>query len=250
MTDLTSFGPGMRVAVAGASGGIGGALTRALATDPAVARVLALSRSGKVFDHAKVESLRLDAAEEGSVALAAGAARERVGQLDLVLVAVGLLQDEARGIRPERTWRAIDPAAMLEVLRTNTVGPALIAKHFLPLLARERKSVLALVSARVGSIQDNRLGGWHSYRASKAALNMLIRCFAIELARRNPGALCVGLHPGTVDTPLSAPFQANVAESRLFAPETAAAHLLAVLDRLGAADSGKVFAWDGQPIPA
>lgn len=128
--------------------------------------------------------------------------------------------------------------------------PALVAKHFLPLLARDRKSVFAALSARVGSISDNQLGGWHAYRASKAALNMLLRTFAIELARRNPRAVCVGLHPGTVDTGLSAPFQANVPEGKLFTPDFAAARLLEVVDRLKPDDSGHVFAWDGQLIPA
>jgi NAD(P)-dependent dehydrogenase (short-subunit alcohol dehydrogenase family) len=105
------------------------------------------------------------------------------------------------------------------------------------------------LSARVGSISDNHLGGWHAYRASKAALNMLLRTFAIELARRNLRAVCVGLHPGTVDTGLSAPFQTNVPEGKLFTPDFAAARLLEVVDRLKPDDSGKVFAWDGQTIP-
>ncbi|MDX1540365.1 MAG: SDR family NAD(P)-dependent oxidoreductase [Geminicoccaceae bacterium] len=250
MPSLNSFEPGLRAVVVGASGGIGRALTLALAADPAVDRVLALSRQAVGLDQAAVQSAGLDAADEASVERAAKVTRDRLGDIDLVLVAIGVLQDEARGIRPERTWRAIEPEPMLEVFQTNTVGPALIAKHFLPLLARDRKSVLAALSARVGSIADNRLGGWHSYRASKAALNMLIRCFAIELARRNPSALCVGLHPGTVDTALSAPFQANVTAGRLFEPATAAGHLLGVIDRLEPGDSGGVFAWDGERIPA
>jgi NAD(P)-dependent dehydrogenase (short-subunit alcohol dehydrogenase family) len=135
------------------------------------------------------------------------------------------------------------------IASTPSVRP-LVAKHFLPLLARDRKSVFAALSARVGNISDNRLGGWHAYRASKAALNMLLRTLSIELARANPRAMYVGLHPGTVDTTLSAPFQATVPEGKLFTPEFAAARLLEVLDRLEPVDSGNVIAWDGQQIPA
>ena len=132
----------------------------------------------------------------------------------------------------------------------NAIGPALAAKHFLPLLAEDRKSVFAALSARVGSISDNSLGGWHAYRASKAALNMILRNLAIELARRHDKAICVGLHPGTVDTGLSSPFQGSVPPGRLFSPAEAAGHLLKVVDGLSPADSGGHFAWDGRRIPS
>ena len=168
--------------------------------------------------------------------------------LDLVIVATGILHD-GPDLRPEKTWRSLDASALERVYRINTIGPALIAKHLLPSLAPDRKSVFAALSARVGSISDNRLGGWHAYRASKAALNMLIKTFAIELARRNPKALCVGLHPGTVDTKLSRPFQSNVPKPKLFDVDFVASRLLSVLDRLTPEDSGKLFAWDGQRIP-
>ena len=140
-----------------------------------------------------------------------------------MLIASGVLHDAAAGIAPEKSWRALDAAAMARVFAVNTIGPSLIAKHFLPLLARDRRVIFAALSARVGSISDNRAGGWHAYRASKAALNMMIKGLAIELARRNPAALCVGLHPGTVDSPLSAPFQRNVPAAELFTPARAAA---------------------------
>ncbi len=130
----------------------------------------------------------------------------------------------------------------------NTIGPALIAKHVLPLLPRDRRAVFAVLSARVGSISDNRLGGWYSYRASKAALNQIIRCLAIELAPKRPQAICVGLHPGTVDTALSKPFQGNVADTRLFTTDQSAAHLLNVIAALTPAQSGRVFDWAGQEI--
>ena len=156
---------------------------------------------------------------------------------------------DGEALRPEKTWRALEGVALERVYQVNAIGPALVAKHFLPLLARDRKSVFAALSARVGSISNNQLGGWHAYRASMAALNMLLRTFAIEPAWRNPRAACVGLHPGTVDSRLSAPFQANVPEGKLFTPGFAASRLLDVLDRVTPEDSGKVFAWDGEIIP-
>jgi NAD(P)-dependent dehydrogenase (short-subunit alcohol dehydrogenase family) len=159
-----------------------------------------------------------------------------------------MLHDRARSIMPEKSFRAIDGAAMTQVLAVNTIGPALIAKHFLPLLPRARRAVFAALSARVGSIGDNRQGGWHAYRASKAALNMLIANFGIELARTHADAVVAALHPGTVDTGLSLPFQRGVAPDRLFTGAVSAAHLLAVIDRLTPADSGGLFAWDGTRV--
>ena len=130
----------------------------------------------------------------------------------------------------------------------NSIGPALVAKHFLPLLPDEGRAGFAALAARVGSIGDNRLGGWYSYRASKAALVMLMRTYSVELARKKPDAFCVTLHPGTVDTQLSEPFQRNVPEGKLFTPEFSASSLLDVLDGIGPEQSGRQFAWDGEEI--
>ena len=138
---------------------------------------------------------------------------------------------------------------MARSFAVNAIGPALVAKHVLPLFPRDRRAVFAALSARVGSISDNRLGGWYSYRASKAALNQLIRTLSIELAARRPLAVCVGLHPGTVATPLSRPFQANVAADRLFTPDEAAHRLLAVIRRLNVADTGKILDHAGLEVP-
>lgn len=243
---MLSFGDGLRVAVFGASGGIGGALVRQLSENPGVADIFAFARSKPAPAGAapRVTLEQIDIEREESIAAAA----EVVGPLDLVLVATGVLHDPG-GLQPEKSWRALDPEALLRAYRINAVGPALIAKHFLPHLHRDRRTAFAALSARVGSIGDNQLGGWHAYRASKAALNMLIKTLAVELARSRPRALCVGLHPGTVDTALSQPFQRGVPAERLFAPDVAASHLLAVLDRLEPADSGHLFAWDGARIP-
>lgn len=238
----------MDVVVVGASGGIGQALTRRLLATPAVARVVACSRRRPELTDPRARWCRIDVTDEASVAEAARSVERGSAGLSLVLVATGILHD-GEALRPERTWRSLERPALERAYLVNAVGPALVAKHFLPLLARGRKSAFAALSARVGSITDNRLGGWHAYRASKAALNMLLRTLAIELARRNPQALCVGLHPGTVATPLSAPFRAGVPAGRLLTPDLAASRLLEVLDALSPADSGRVLAWDGRPVP-
>jgi NAD(P)-dependent dehydrogenase (short-subunit alcohol dehydrogenase family) len=194
----------------------------------------------------KVRPFRFDMADEGSIASAARGMAESAP--DLIVVATGVLAF-AGGGAPEKSLGAIDAGRMAAMFALNTIGPALIAKHMLPLLPRERRAVFAALSARVGSISDNRLGGWHSYRASKAALNMLVRDFAIELRRTHPQAVAVSVHPGTVDTPLSRPFQRNLAPGQLTSKAQAAAHVLAVLDGLTPTDSGGFFAWDGQRIP-
>lgn len=224
--------------VIGASGGIGRALADALQASGRHDRVHRLGRSFGGAAH-------IDLEDEASIA----AATERVRSgppLALVLVATGVLHS---GEEPERTYKAMTAEHLLRDYRINTIGPALVMKHFAPLMPRDRRAVFAAMSARVGSIGDNRLGGWHSYRASKAALNMLLRNLAVELGRSHPQAVVAGLHPGTVDTSLSRPFQKGVAEGKLFTPAWSAERLLAVLDGLTPADSGGVFAWDGVRIP-
>ncbi len=222
----------------GASGGVGGALAARLADQGY--EVAALTR--KPLPDWPGPQARFDLEDEASLAAAAAALKDGA-PIRRVIVATGLLH--AEGVAPERSNAALGAAQLLRLYAINAVGPALIAKHFLPLLPRTEPSVFAALSARVGSIGDNRLGGWHSYRASKAALNMLIRTMAIELKRTRPQAILVGLHPGTVDTDLSKPFQRGVPEGRLFTPDESAERLLAVMDGLGAEDSGGVFAWDG-----
>jgi NAD(P)-dependent dehydrogenase (short-subunit alcohol dehydrogenase family) len=169
------------------------------------------------------------------------------GTLDLVLIATGILRPTQHQA-PEKSWRALDATNMAMLYAVNTIGPALIAKHFLPLLSTTTPSIFAALSARVGSIADNNLGGWHSYRASKAGLNMLIRTLAHELALRNPHAIAVALHPGTVATELSAPFVRNVAAEKLFNPAQSAGHLLRVIVHLQHQDNGAFLAWDGSRI--
>ncbi|MGB5163719.1 MAG: SDR family NAD(P)-dependent oxidoreductase [Woeseiaceae bacterium] len=246
MSLLPSLTPGSNVAVIGASGGIGRAFTELLGADSAVAKVHAFARSPVSFDSGVVASSVLDFADEASVRQAAETATQD-GPLDLVIVATGILHRDP-DIRPEKTMRELDSAALAEVFAVNTIGPALVAKHFLPTLRRGAKTVFAALSARVGSITDNRLGGWASYRMSKAALNMMLRTMAIEQARLRPDSILVALHPGTVDTGLSAPFQTRVPDGKLFTPHYSASRLLEVLDQLQAADSGGFFAYDGSRI--
>lgn len=248
MTQIPSPQPPAGIAVVvGASGGLGAGLVEQLAQDARFARVFALSRATVADDDPRVLRSRIDVTDEASIAAAAEQARA-LGEVRLVIVASGVLHGD--GVRPEKHWGELDGATLARVFAINSIGPALVGKHFLPLLPRQGRSVFAAISARVGSIEDNRLGGWYAYRASKAALNMLLRNFAIELARRAPEAVCIGLHPGTVDTALSKPFQGNVAPGKLFTPSDSAAHLLRVIDQVGAVDSGRVFAWSGSRVPA
>lgn len=216
----------MKTVIIGASGGIGGALAEALREEDAA--VQCFSRP------------ELDITDEASIAQAAA----RAGSPELVVVATGLLHDGARD--PEKALRDLDAEWLARQYAVNAIGPALVAKHFLPIMPLAGRSVLAILSARVGSISDNRLGGWYGYRASKAALNQLVRTLAIEDKRRNERGIVVALHPGTVDTKLSKPFQQSGRD--LFAPGRAAVQLLDVIDGLKPHDSGKLFAWDGTEI--
>jgi len=244
---LRSLDDKPNIAIVGASGGIGRALVERLADSGRISRVHALSRTPIELNSGRIVRHSIDILDEESVRQAAAAASDR-GPLDLVIVAAGILHDSS-GLWPEKNLQDLDAQKLTRVFAVNAIGPALVAKHFLPRLRRGCKTVFAALTARVGSIADNRLGGWASYRASKAALNMLLRTIAIEHSRRYPLSVVAGLHPGTVATPLSQPFSANVPEGRLFTPDQAARRLLAVIDALGPGDSGRVYGWDGQPIP-
>ena len=230
--------------VVGASGGVGRALVAALAAGGDYDTVFALSRTPAPQPDG-VRALAIDVTDEESVAAAARDLGE-AGPVGLVVVASGILHGP--GIAPEKAIRALDPAAMARVFAVNTLGPALVAKHLVPLMPRRGRSVFAALSARVGSIGDNRLGGWYAYRASKAALNQVLRTLAVETARTHPDLIVAGLHPGTVQTALSQPFRPEPGPG-LFTPEESAAHHLRVIGGLTREESGRVFAWDGQPIP-
>ena len=224
------------IVILGAAGAIGSAFTNLLSQKYPNASLFAFSRNGEY---------NIDYSSEDSIAEAAElAAKEK--SLDLVIVANGILHEET--LIPEKSLRDLSAEKFHRVFEVNTITPALIAKYFLPKLNKEKLSVFSALSARVGSISDNQLGGWYAYRASKAALNMIIKNAAIEVGRRNKHAIIVGLHPGTVDSDLSKPFQGNVADGQLFTPEYSAEKLLAVLENLSVEQTGKCFAWDGKEI--
>ncbi len=238
--EFSSLSAGGAAIVIGASGGIGRAMSGHLGASAHFAEVIGLSRSGHSdFDLTDEESIA------GAAADAAATAAALPAGIRLVIDATGLLHEE--GVDPEKSWRQVEPSAMARVFAVNAIGPALLMKHFLPLLPKHGKAVFATLSAKVGSIGENNLGGWYSYRASKAALNQLVRTAAIELRRSHADAVCVALHPGTVDTRLSAPF--SKAGLTVRTPEIAASDLLGVIDRLTAAHSGGFFDYRGKPLP-
>ncbi|MDA5639607.1 MULTISPECIES: SDR family NAD(P)-dependent oxidoreductase [Agrobacterium] len=230
---LQSLADGYRAIVIGASGGIGGAVMSLLEADARCAYALPLSRSKD----------DLDITDEKSVAAAASRLGDQRGTFDLIFNTTGALTID--GVGPEKSIKAIDPLQMAKQFAVNAIGPALLLKHFAPLLKREEKCVFASLSARVGSIGDNRLGGWISYRASKAAQNQIIRTAAIEIMRTNSQAIVVALHPGTVATDLSQPFSKG---RDRFEPEESAARLLNTIDALTAGQTGQFFAYDGARI--
>lgn len=228
--------------VIGASGGLGAGLAGALA---AVApqgdeQVLCLGRRSHPA---------LDLLDAASITQAAqwvlGQSEAKGRSVRLVIDATGWLHGQ--GWSPEKTWRQLDAAHMAHAFAVNAIGPALLMKHFLPLMPRQGRAVFATLSAKVGSIGDNQLGGWYSYRAAKAALNQLVRTSAIELARTHPQAVCVALHPGTVDTPLSAPFARAGLTVR--PPAEAAERLLGVLAGLTPVRSGRLVDHTGEDLP-
>ena len=221
----------------GATGGIGSAIVNQLRARPMFAEVVSFSRSS---------SPPVDLSDEASIARAAEAVRADGRAVRIVFDATGVLHD-GEGLQPEKTHGQIDPETMARAFAVNAIGPALLMKHFLPLLPREGKSVFATLSAKVGSIGDNHIGGWYSYRASKAALNQLVRTASVELARRQPQAICLALHPGTVATSLSEPFAKRGLQVRT--PAEAAAGLVDVIERAGPNDNGTFRHADGSTLP-
>ena len=235
-----------RAAVVGASGGIGRALVEALR--PRTQRLFAISRNPSGEEGDGVRRLKADATRDDDLERIAGVIRDEADELDLVVTTIGVLHDESRGLAPEKSLSEVQVDRIARVVEINALAPLLVAKHLGPLLVHRQRSVLAALSARVGSIGDNRMGGWYGYRLSKAALNQAYRTVAVEFGRRRSGPIVVTLHPGTVDTPLSEPFQGNVPSERLFTRDRAAGQLLDVIDGLTDEDSGQFFAWDGQRI--
>ena len=230
-----SFDP-KNIVVLGAGGALGSAFVKVLSAKYKNSSLFAFSRNSQ--NHINYSC-------EDSLSEAAALASKKK-PLDLVIVANGMLHEPE--IMPEKSLGDLSAEKFKRIFEVNTITPALIAKHFLPKLNREQSSIFTALSARVGSISDNRLGGWYAYRASKVALNMVIKNLSIEVGRRNKKAIIVGLHPGTVDSNLSKPFQSNVADGKLFSPEYSATKLLTVIDNLTPEQTGKCFAWDSEEI--
>lgn len=235
---LTSF-PNQSCAVIFGDGGIGQAFLAALGEAAAFSQVVCYSRR---------TSPLLDLTSEASVALCATDLADKLstGQFcRLFINACGFLHDQS--FTPERSLRHLDAAHMEKSFAINAIGPALLFKHFAPLMPRSGKSVFVHLSAKVGSIGDNHLGGWHSYRASKAALNQIVRTTAVELKRSHPDAICLALHPGTVETRLSAPFQKTGLVVR--PPGVAVGQMLSVIDQVLPAQSGSFLDYEGRVLP-
>lgn len=245
--------PAPRIVLAGASGGIGYALLEALLTRFPLAQVEALARRPErrpellaraEASGGRVRLHRFDLLDDEGLARL-GAQLAEAGPVHLLLYATGALHGE--GLRPEKSLAQLEAESLARAFAINAAGPLLLTRALLPALRGSHPAVVAALSAKVGSIGDNRLGGWYAYRASKAALNQLFRTLAIELRRLNPNAAVLLLHPGTVDTPLSAPFPGGM-QPRL-SPAEAAARLLALIERAGAEDGGRFLAHDGSEIP-
>lgn len=234
----------MKALIIGGSGGIGGALVAALCERPQTSEVIATyHRTAPVLAHRKLTWQRLDLGQEAQIA-ALGAGLDR---LDLLVNAAGMLHQARR--LPEKSIARLEPEFFMDNVAINTLPTLLLAKHTRGALAKSLKPVFATISARVGSIEDNQLGGWYSYRCSKAALNMALKTLSIEWSRTLPQGTVAALHPGTNATELSAPFQKGVPEDKLFSPQRGAQQLLAVIDKLGPAETGRFWSWDGSELP-
>ncbi|NTJ43662.1 SDR family NAD(P)-dependent oxidoreductase [Agrobacterium larrymoorei] len=227
---MTSLPIGYRALVIGASGGIGSSVADMIGQDP---RCGSLQRLSRLADG-------LDVTDEQSVS---DAAHKIEGDLHLIFCATGALTID--GVGPEKSLKQISPEAMMKQFALNAVGTALLLKHFSSKLCRRERSLLAVLSARVGSIGDNRLGGWMSYRASKAALNQIVRTASVEIARTHPASVVVSLHPGTVATPLTQDYASGRERMQ---PVESTRRMLSVLNALEAAQTGHFFAYDGTPI--
>jgi NAD(P)-dependent dehydrogenase (short-subunit alcohol dehydrogenase family) len=256
-TCLTNFPDGFHALIQGASRGVGLQMVRQLLEHEQVGKVFATSRHPEKSDQLRhlrqshrqqLHLIPLDVTRESSVRRAASDLQDLVDDLDLLFNVAGLLHDDTTGMMPEKSLSDLEPDHLRRSFDVNAIGPLLVAKHFYPLLQHDRRAIFANMSARVGSIGDNYKGGWYGYRASKAAQNQFTRTLAIEFGRRAPNAVCVALHPGTVDTDLSAPFQSHVPDDQLQSPAESVSHLFEVIDDLDQDDSGEFFDWAGEPI--
>ncbi len=241
--------------VVGASQGIGLEFVRQLLQTPRIVHLFATYRQAKTAAdllaladlHPNLHCIPMDITDEAQIASAIASISAIAPKLHLAINCVGLLHNETQ--QPEKAIRQLDADKLINYFKVNSIGPALLAKHLLAPLKHSEASLFATISAKIGSIGDNRLGGWYGYRASKAALNMFLKTAAIEYARRSPNTTIVMLHPGTTDTQLSKPFQQGVPPEKLFSTERTVSQLLDVLSDITPEDSGEFFSWDGSRLP-
>ncbi|MCM1982655.1 SDR family NAD(P)-dependent oxidoreductase [Lyngbya confervoides] len=246
----------MNVLIVGGTSGIGLGFVHHCLSHPQVKTLYATYRhldtaqdllQLQAIHPARLQVLPLDVLEESSLGQALGTIQAQTPHLHLILYCVGILHGPH--LSPEKSLQQVNAQALQAYFQINSIGGILLAKYALPLLRHRDRSILGFISARVGSIEDNHLGGWYGYRASKAALNMFVRSAAIEYGRKSPQTIVVSLHPGTTDTKLSQPFQRNVPPEKLFSVDRTVRQLWQVLERLDGTHSGQFFAWDGSPIP-
>ena len=228
----------LNIAIFGSSGAIGKALSIEFSKNNNINKIFAYSRNGDQLDNQSIFSKKVNYLKENNLAEVAQSLKCK---LDIIIVAIGALE------QPEKSIRDLSSDKFIDMFTANTIPTALIAKYFLPKLYRDRVTKFTSISARVGSIEDNQLGGWYSYRASKSALNMILKGLSIEQKRLNSDSIIFGLHPGTVDSKLSKPFQKK--DKEYFTPEFSAKKLVNVIDTKTIADNGKIFDWDNKIIP-
>ena len=232
------------IAIIGSSGAIGNAFVEHYIKHSSVENIFTFSRNANDHVSEKVSSFKIDVESQDSIEKAAGQVKEHI--IDRIIIASGILHTESFG--PEKSIKDLNYETFAKVYSINTIGPALIGRYFIPLMNKNEKSVIAFLSARVGSISDNSLGGWYSYRSSKTALNQIVKNFSIELKRINKNAIALALQPGTVESKFSEPFKKNVSKGKLFTPDYSVELLSQVIEGSSANESGSLLSYDGKII--
>lgn len=234
--------------VIGGNGGIGQALVKKLSQLDNINSVYCCSRKKPIELPSKASWVHFDITNETLIIKASEVIEKLSQNVRLIIIASGILSDKFLNM-PEKSLKDINSDYFFEIFKINTLGPILTAKHFTSLFEKQGKTIMCILSARVGSIEDNNLGGWYSYRSSKSAVNMMTKTLSIEMRRKNKDSITAVIHPGTVDTELSKPFQSSVPKNRLFTTHQAANSILSVIGRWDNDSNGGFFAWDGQTIP-
>ncbi len=232
------------IAIIGSSGAIGNAFVEHYIKDSSVENIFTFSRNATDHVSEKVTSFEIDLESQDSIEKAAGQVKDHI--IDRIIIASGILHTESFG--PEKSIKDLNYETFAKVYSINTIGPALIGRYFIPLMNKNEKSVIAFLSARVGSISDNSLGGWYSYRSSKTALNQIVKNFSIELKRTNKNAIALALQPGTVESKFSEPFKKNVSKGKLFTPDYSVELLSQVIEGSSSNESGSLLSYDGKVI--